>query len=193
MFLLQIPTLNPHCQAVFYISKPRGNCSPSPAGTACGSAGKLKDANVWTKQTLSSPQTGSKWPLHKQALQKTPSFYSMDSFQPMAYLCLLGCFMGEKAAWRRGTSSAKPSMKVQQQVNKSFPSCQGPNWGKGKWKLTKYMCFHQLCLSSQEKNPKVYETKRWHTDGRLMVGMLLHMHLAFRCCTHTVVQTDCWC
>lgn len=78
----------------------------------------------------------------------------MDFFQPTAYLCLLGCSMGEKAAWRSGTSSAKPSMKVQQQVNKSFPFCQGPNWGKGKWKLTKYMCFHQLCLSFQSKTQK---------------------------------------
>lgn len=54
----------------------------------------------------------------------------MDFFQPMAYLCLLGCFMGDKAAWRSGTSHAKPSMKVHQQVNKFAPSCQGPNWGK---------------------------------------------------------------
>lgn len=150
MFLIQILTLNKHCQAIFYISKPRDNCGPSAAGTTYGSAGKLKDANVRTKQTLSSPQTGSEWPLHNKALQKTPSFYSMDFFQPMAYLCLLGCSMGEKAAWRSGTSSAKPSMKAQQQVNKSFPSCQGPNWGKGKkWKLTKYRCFHQPCLSFQ--------------------------------------------
>lgn len=190
MFL--IPTPNKHCQAIFYISKPRDNCSPSSAGTTHGSARKLKDANFWTKQTLSSPQTGTKWPLHNKALQKTPSFYSTGFFQPMAYLCLLVCFMGEKAAWRSRTSSVKPSMKIQQQVNKSFPSCQGPNWGtREEMKTNKIHVFSPaLSVISVKKKQRDYDmTYRWKTDG----GHVLDRHLAFRCWTHTVVQTDCWC
>lgn len=199
-------TPSKQCRAICYISKPRDNSSPWPASTTLSSAGKLKDASVWTKQTLSSPQTDSKWPLHKKALYKNTKslsygFFPTQGIFVFASLHLGGAAQEEWELWillyyqyisfkhtvcieqcscqmrywgescyvvplKPATSvqilkrpelvlaslpawAAVPRMQVQQQANKSFPSCQGPKWGRGKRRLTKYMFSHQSCLLFQ--------------------------------------------
>lgn len=65
--------------------------------------------------------------------------------------------------------AAVPRMQVQQQVNKSFPSCQGPKWGRGEEaEINKITCFLTNCVCCFRKKKiksKDYNmTSRWKTE-----------------------------